>query len=440
MSEALKSQKFASNVKWQLIGSVSQSILGALVILILGRELGAHKFGIFSIVMGYIYVTNSLLEPRMQDVAAKQFCDFDYKSENQIGHANHFIDFLAIEILLKIVPCVALVLCAKFLTEIGNLSQDESVSIVVAAIGIYFAKLGNGLATGFLRVLGRSDINAVCVTGELFLRLVVTLLLIRFATLSVNYCIILLCVSGVLSNIVLWVCLLARFDGLGLALRGWRIIDAVERIGKNRRLLVSNMGLSVSDIMSKDLDVTLIAPLISADQVGVYKLAKNFSLLTWRAIDPFFLALMPEISRLISMRNYIGVKKLIIKSSVGLFVLALILSIGSYSFIDLFGNFLLGMDYLDIPKLMMWMLIGVVVGAPLIWGHPLAVAINRADVAFAGSLFGSILGLGCFLLFTPVFGVYGSSSAWAVTFVMNFTYTATVSYYLFREKHQSVQT
>jgi O-antigen/teichoic acid export membrane protein len=90
----------------------------------------------------------------------------------------------------------------------------------------------------------------------------------------------------------------------------------------------------------------------------------------------------------------------------------------------------LGAGFSSIPKLMVWMLVGVVFSAPLVWGHPLAVALNRADIALVGSLFGSMIGLLGLLVLTPIYGVFGAGVAWAITFVLNFTFTAAVTYHL----------
>jgi len=434
MVAAVKTGAFKRNVKWQMVGSASQALLSGLLLLLTGRELHASGFGVFSIIMGFVYVANLLLEPRIQDVAARQFWNFDHDAATRRHHSPYFIDLLVLEALGKLVPCVALVVLAPVLANASNLPPGASVLIIVAAFGTYFSKLGFGLSVGLLRVLGRSDLFTLCATGELVARLLLTLALVRFSELTITGCIVVLCISGIASNVVQWVLVARQFGSIRAALREWRPAAAIGRLRENRRLLLSNLGLSASDLMNKDLDITLISPLMPSDQVGIYKMAKSITLLGWRAVDPFYLALMPELSRLVSLRNFVGVKQLLAKSSLGLLALATGISLVSYLLLVLFGEAVLGAAFASIPKLMPWMLIGIVLSAPLIWGHPLAVALNRADVAFIGSLIGSAIGLAAFLLLTPLFGSLGAGVAWALTFLVGFMFTAGVSRRLLGER------
>lgn len=428
MTNSAHKGTFSRNVRWHFIGSVSQVLLSGLLLLMMGRKLGTEGFGIFSIVMGFVYVGNLLFEPRIQDVAAKQFWDFN--PEDSYGrHGPHFIDLFAVEAVGKLLPCTALILLASVLASVGNLPPGASGLIMMAAAGIYLAKLGNGLSVGLLRVLGRSDLYTYCATGELTVRLLLTLALIAFSELTVFWCVVVLCISGIVSNTIQWVLTAKQLEGIGAALQEWKLAAAMKRLRVNRRLLLSNMGLSASDLMSKDLDITLLSPLLNYDQIGIYKMAKNISLLTWRAVDPLYLALMPEMSRLVAIGNFVGVKCLLVKTSIGLLGWAIFLSLISYLLLSFFGHSVLGAGFASIPQLIPFMLIGIVFSAPLIWGHPLAVALNRAEIALVGSLFGSVIGLIAFLVLPPTYGLYGAGVAWTLTFSINFTLTSAVTYY-----------
>ena len=70
------------------------------------------------------------------------------------------------------------------------------------------------------------------------------------------------------------------------------------------------------------------------------------------------------------------------------------------------------------------MLVGVVCSAPLVWGHPLSVALNRADLAFWGSLLGSTIGLCAFVVLVRLLGINGAAIAWSLSFLPAFLFTA----------------
>jgi O-antigen/teichoic acid export membrane protein len=434
MQTPVKPSIFRRNVQWQVVGTGSQALLSGLILWLQGRQLGATGFGYFAIIMGYVVVANLLVEPRMQDVAARHFWDVHDDPDLRPDHRVHFLDFLALESVLKLMPLAALALLAVPLAHLSNLPEGGALLIVVAALGNFVAKVGFGLTTGLLRVLGRTDQFTYCGSGELVVRLLVMLFITQVWQLTVANCIVVMAVTLALSNLVqLWLAL-RHIRGIGTVARGWRLAEARERLRPYRRLLWSNAGMSATDLMNKDLDIALLAPVLPAHQVGLYKMAKNIAFLTWRAIDPFYFALMPELSRRVLKGHFDSTRELLRRSSLGLGALALTMACGAYGAVYFFGTWFLGAGFADLPGIVAWLLLGVVMGAPFVWGHPLAVALNRPDIAFIGSLLGSLVGLCAIYILVHFIGLRGAAISWMLTFVPGFLYTAAASYRLFQRQ------
>ncbi len=427
MFRQMRGSTFRRNVSWQFVGSMSQAVLSALVLLVMGRGLGAEGFGQYSIIIGFVTVANLLMEPRMQDVAARVFWNLGSDPSKRTGHRESFIDFVVFEISAKLLPLLGLVLLAGPIADVANLPPGSALLIAVAAAGNFFAKVGYGVSTGVLRVLGRSDQFTYCGSGELAIRLLVLLVLMQLGHLTVASSVIALSVTLMLSNLVqLW--LAARHLGdVRDALARWKLASSPLRLTAHRRLLLSNIGLSAADLMNKDLDITLLSPVMPAETIGVYKMAKNIALITWRAVDPFYLALMPELNRRVQMEDITGTRSLIRRSIVGLGALAVTLSAAAFVTVWFLGTTLFGPEFAGIPPLLALMLVGVVGSAPLVWGHPLAVALNRNDTAFVGSLIGSTIGLAAFLILVKVIGIRGAAISWSLSFLPAFWYTSWVA-------------
>ena len=418
---------YRRNVAWLFMGSTSQAALGGVALLLLGRLLGAERFGGYSVIMGFVYVANLLVEPRMQDVAARQFSGLAAGGPTDEDHRNAFLDLLLLEIFAKLLPCAGLLFLSAILASAGHLPQDASVLICVAATGYLASRVGWGLSTGLLRVLGRTQVLVYCNTGELLLRIPGILLLGYTGHLSIGTTIGLLSLTGMLANALQLAVAIREARITGACCRRWRHAGLLSRLSVHRRLVLSNIGLSASDLMNKDLDVTLLAPILPAAEIGIYKMAKNVALLTWRAVDPVYLALMPEINRLVCLADYGSVRRLIRRSAAGLAALSLALSAIAFVGFQFLGQTVLGVGFAQVPAIMLPMLAGVCLGAPLVWGHPLAVAFNRAEIAFLGSLTGSLIGLITFLILAPRYGTQGAALAWSVTFVPGFALTAAAS-------------
>jgi O-antigen/teichoic acid export membrane protein len=436
-SDPPKPSIFRRNVQWQIVGTGSQAVLSGLILWLQGRQLGATGFGYFAIIMGYVVVANMLVEPRMQDVAARHFWDVHDDPDLRDDHRVHFLDFLALESVLKLMPLATLALLSVPLADLANLPPGSSLLIVIAAAGNFIAKVGFGVTTGLLRVLGRTDQFTYCGSGELAVRLLVMLLITHFAQLTVANCIAVMAATLALSNIVqVWLAF-RHARGTWEAARHWRPSGARARLAPYRRLLWSNAGMSATDLMNKDLDIALLAPVLPAHQIGIYKMAKNIAFLTWRAIDPFYLALMPELSRRVLKGQHDGTRQLLRRSSLGLGALAVAMSVGAFGMVYFFGTLLLGAGFADLPSIVIWMLLGVIAGAPFVWGHPLAVALNRADLAFLGSLLGFIVGLCAIYILVYFLGLRGAAISWMLTFVPGFLFTAAASYRLFQKQAQA---
>lgn len=418
-----KGGTFRNNVVWQVIGSGSQAALSGLILLVTARALGAHDFGVFSIVMGMIYVANALVEPRIQDVAARHFWSLHDHSRDAAELAPDFLDLLLLELTAKLLPCLAIAAISPLIARLAHLPPGSEALIVWAAVGTYLSKLGFGLSTGLLRVIGRSDLFVICTTAELIIRLMGMWGLALVADLSVMNAILVQAFTGIVSILLQWVWVRRELPALA-RWAPWTPSAACSRIAPNLRLIWSNIGLSTADLMSKDLDITLMSFLTSPANIGVYKMAKNIALLAWRAVDPFTLSLMPEVNRMVSVKAYTDLRRLQIKSSTWLLIMTLTMTAGACIGVWLLGAAVLGPGYSQVPALMPVLALGLLVGAPLVWGHPLSVALNRPDIAVAGSLAGTVVGVGTLWLLTPILGIFGAGIAWSLTFTVQFVYTA----------------
>lgn len=425
-----KGGTFGNNVKWQFLGSAGQAVLGALVLLLMGRSMGAEGFGVYSIVFGIVYVVNALGEPRMQDVAAKQFWGLRSEKEDA-GRSVEFFDLLKFEVMVKAVPCLALILSAAFITAHNHLPADGAALLMVAAVGTYVSKLGYGLSMGLLRVAGRTDLFAICAITDVGLRLVFMLGMVMTGTLSVLDAILIQSATAFLSVIIQWIFVHRQFPDLLSKPPAPGSSLYLMRIRHLWRFLLSNLALSASDLMSKDLDVAVMSFFVPASNLGIYKMAKNIAMLTWRVIDPFTLSLMPEMNRLIALLDYRSARDLIGKSSRGLLLVALVVASGTVFGAWMFAGKVFGQEYASVTPLIAAMMFGLVIGGPLVWGHPLAVAMGRAGIAVTGSFAGMVFGLIAIVLLVPRFGLYGASIAWTLSFALQFIYTAYASHRLF---------
>jgi O-antigen/teichoic acid export membrane protein len=420
------SGRFASNVRWQLVANGAQTLFGGAYLVVLGRYLGASDFGVFSIIMALIGVAGQMIELRLQDVVARDFCHIDEEAPRCGDEGARLVDLLVLELMARLLPCLGLVLLSPILIEISRLPPHAAQLLMLAAAGFFFSKSGWGVSTGLLRVLGRTDKIALCLSIDWGLRLLVTTALALAGGLSIESVLVIVLVVGGLLNAIQLVLAWREFDiRLGpIPWRQWRLSEALQRSTGNRRLIAANLGISISDLMAKDLDIAMISSMLTADKVGLYKMAKSFVQVVWRAIDPFYLAIMPEVQKLWLAREDGKLVILLRRTSFRLFILSLCLVTIAFALVALFGELVLGTNYAGLQWLMLFMSTWIVFCAPLVWGLPLAIAIGRPELAIGGSLIGSVVGLTAFLALTPAFGLNGAAFAWVLTLMVGFAFTS----------------
>lgn len=428
----LRITRFASNIRWQFVANGSQALLGGAYIVAVGRFLGPAEFGAFSAVLALVSVVGLLFEMRLQEVVARDYCHIDDEIPSRVPEAHQIVDLFVLEALSRLLPVLAIFILSDWLTQSIRLHAEANHALALAALGFLFSKIGSSVSSGMLRVLGRTDLIACCVAADWGLRLVLSCAVALTWYLDISVALWVAILVGTLCNgVQVWLaCREFKKRIEPLAINGWRPREAWARLSGARRLIASNLGVSCSDLMAKDLDVALISGVLSAEKVGTYKMAKSFVQVLWRAIDPFYISIMPEVQKLWQSGATASLVKLLRQTSLRMFLLAVLLVAIGNILVNIFGSVLLGPGYANIHELMVPMSVWIIVCAPLIWGIPLAVAINRPELSVGGSLLGLIVGLLAFRILTPTFGAVGAAMAWNMALVTSFVFTTGIATWL----------
>ena len=440
----LVKQRFSRNIKWQFVANGGQALLGGTYLIVLGRFLGPTEFGVFSAVSALALVIGAFLEMRLQEVVARDFCNIESDRTNNAVNPNLVIDLFLLEIFSKIIPSAGILIFSSPLARSINIPSESTELLVPAALGYLLSKSGNGVSSGLLRVLGRTDIIAGCVTLDWALRLTLTVAVALHPGLSVWAALWIALWASAVCNMVQIFLARREFEHrvAPIAWGKWKVRDAFTRLRNTQRLIGSNIGISASDLMAKDLDIAMISGVLSADKVGLYKMAKSFVQVIWRAIDPFYFAILPEVQKLWQEKQLDSLRQILCRASLNVFVLSTLLITICYASLVLFGQVMLGPAYAEVPELMLTMSIWVAICAPLIWGTPLAIAINRPELSVVGSLGGLAVGLTSFSLLTPKLGVTGAGLAWNSTLIVGVVLTTGLATWIAKLKHneQSIRT
>lgn len=399
---------------------------------LLARSLGASSFGIFSFVVALVTSSALLCEARMQEVVVKKFHVLGEDRQLKFIEPDsliRFYDYFLFDALTRVVPALCLAALAPTILAYYNLTTIDMVLVYIACVGFVASKSGNGTAIGLLRVMDRANFIALGTTIDWGVRLLLSAAFASTNMLDVKVALSIFFLAPMLVNV--WYIFTARrefaIQTQGLNGMSWSVFGFMSRMRNDNRLIFSQIGLSVSDLMAKDLDVLILSLTMGLESIGLYRIAKHLVQVLWRAVDPFYLALMPEVQRLWASHKYSELKYMLTRVSKQLFFGSVFLIAAMWFSLWMFSSSVFGQDYAGIENLVVQMSLWLPICAPLIWGGTLAFAIGRPEITLLGSLLGSTIGLLLFLILVPIFGLTGAAIAWSSTLALGFAFTTIIS-------------
>jgi O-antigen/teichoic acid export membrane protein len=102
-------------------------------------------------------------------------------------------------------------------------------------------------------------------------------------------------------------------------------------------------------------------------------------------------------------------------------------SILTYVTFILFGSKILNSEYILVPEIMIWMMLGIIISGPMICAPAILIAINKPEISLYSSVIGTTTGLLFFTELTSNFGVIGSAIAWSMSLSIGFVILTIIS-------------
>lgn len=416
-------RQFFLSLRWQFFSNTAQGLFGGLYLVYLGRVLGVTQFGIFSLATSLVAIAFMFVELRLHEVVIRFICPWESTFQPEIAGIR-FADLLCLDVVLRALSLLGIVGLLPLIGKFIFVTAPPLDVLLACAAMHFFAKAGNSSAIGLIRVMDRFDAAAKLVAMEWFLKLVTLVILSQLVQPTIVEVVVLAGVIGLFSNVI--VIALAtkiwnnRYSGtIRICFHGmWR------RIVETRRYIFSNLGISLSDSLVRDLDVVITGAFLRVELVGIYKMSKNVVSMMWRVVDPFFLVLMPELRK---MRAENKIENLIIfikKVATLLFVISLGMFAITWVGLAFFGSWIFGSDFSAISTIFPYMAVWVIFSAPLIWAHPLASAAGHPEIILLGTFIANFVGL---ILFVPLvysIGITGAGIGWSLTSTLAFVLTA----------------
>lgn len=402
---------------WQYTASFGVAIFGALFLLGAGRAMGPEQFGIYAIATAVPTVVNAFFDYRIQEVSIVILRE----NIGSVAAARNARVLFALDVIARTIACAVSIPMGYLIARYMGLEMDPVVP-VLAALTVFLAKAGNGLAIGVMRLAGSIQSYAVLQSLDWALRLAGLMVLIVSDRLSV-------------AN-ALWIQLPAA-----LGINAWIVRLAVRICGElfgrltfpgsifkellgvwqdRRRLLLGSQAISSVDSVVKEFDTLICGFLLSASDVAIYKIAKSIAAIAWKCVDPLFVVILPNIAAFVADERMDALSTILKKSSAWLFVLGIVVtvavSIGAYPFIPM----VMGDAYLPVRGILPLISLWIVVSLPFIWTHSVAMATHNSALQAVAGLLGAVVGALALAAGAWAWGVHGAALGLSVAFAAPF--------------------
>jgi len=399
-------RKMIKNTGILLSSSVLSSLLRVLSMIVAARILGPKDFGILILIQTYVGLIDRLVNFQCWQAVIK----FGSNALEQ-KNIDYFKTVLKCTILLEIgTAFLGAFLAFAGAHWVGTFYQwDASIvqMIMIYSCVILFNITGSSI--GILRLFDKFKLLA----WQRVLSASFKLIGILYAAFNG---------FGILGFMVIWMSTtiveyllhiyfalsVLREKGIGKIANA----DLENMKGEKKKLfrfvLFTNLNSSVR-LISKEFDIMVVGSILGAAAAGLYKIAKQFSFILSRLIDPLYESIYPELAKLWSANNIKKFTQLIFRSS----MLSGALAIGTWVFVILFGKYIIaftvGGNFAETYQVLVFYMLSVVIavaGLPL---QPAMLAMGKPQMTFLVNIIATVLYLVILFPLTRNIGLVGSA-------------------------------
>jgi O-antigen/teichoic acid export membrane protein len=392
------------------------AVIGLAVTVLTARALGPEKYGILALVVVYVSTISTLVTFNAWQAIIKYGAEAQ-QAKDLIGLQQLIRFGFALDVSSGIIGTILAIALSELVINLLSWEQSIQGLLIVYSPLILFT-LG-GTPTGVLRLFDRFDLLSYAAVIAALIKLAGVFWCLLTGQDLFGFILVYL-LTGITAQlyliaVALWVIKMNGLSSFFFApLRGFRrrfpgIIDYV---------WTTNFQSSVR-MVSRQVDEFIIAAFTTPTDLGLYKIAKQFSQVLVMATDPLYQSIYPELSRLWAANNILRFRSLIKRST---FLVANVALIGWLIFV-VFGQQIIlitvGAIYYDSYWLTVWYMLAVVIAIITYSFQPAMLAIGLPRESFKIQVIATIVYL---LTLIPLvgwwFGVVGAAIGYIIYYIV----------------------
>lgn len=403
-----------------LSGNVFASFLGVLVVIIITKNISLEDYGHIVMIQAYVMLIDQLFNFQSWQALIK-YGTVAIENRNK----NDLKIYIQISILLDIFGSllafsVALLLLFS-ISELLSINADLLSSYILYSIIILFRIVGT--STALLRLSdGYKYFNY-----QLIINWTIKLILVAALSLSEIITIKSILIAFIIGEFVSSIYFI--YQGIKSLNRHTLSLKNISEsmfvlltiTPKIKRFLLfsfrSNLNSATLGSM-RTIDELMIGVMLSPASAAVFKMIKLIGSIFSKVLDPLYVSIYPELSKLVENDKKNDILFVIKKIS----GINLIISFLIASYFYLYGaptiEFLFTKEYLIGLPVMQFYLIGIMISFVLFYSQPLMLAYEFEGVALIINLIASVMYVYILFIFTPLYGLWAIASSFLIYNIM----------------------
>ena len=418
---------FLKQLSWQYLATISVVVCGFIHTIIIANILGIEILGILALATGITVICAQFFILNMKDVVIRYISIFLAEEKHSSAH-NLLKIGIAVNISAAVAYFILICLISPFLNDLLIKTEDGSTLIRLFSLVPIFQFILSDSILGYIRINNKLNIYASGQFISSVLRLGITYIGLVYFQLGIFFVILTTIASGLLILIILVLTTIrlskdSRRTPWKETINDKEITIFAPSIKKFVR---NNYLTGLLSIPGKELDINLLGFFTTVENVGVYKIAKNFISAIWAITDPIHLVLYPECSKFWVQKNHSGLIKFIKRITGLLLLFSILIATTSGIAVPYFIDIFMDAEASYASTLYLIMVSSIIIWVPLLWIHPILLTAARTDLALKASFIHSVLSVVLYFSFITSLGLIGTAIAYAV----NAALISLVQYYL----------
>lgn len=419
-------QGFLKQLSWQYVATLSVVIFGFIQTILIANKLGASQLGIIALAASLTTIISIFFNFNLKDVVIRYVNIFTASDKLRSADNVLFISVL-LNFILSIVYFIVIYFLAPILNDLIIKADGGEDVIRLYSFVLIFQFMLTDSILGYIRLRHALHVYAAAQFLSSLLRLLAVFIGLWYFQMGIFFVVAVNGITAFLTFSILFIKSLRilstenrQFSG-----RPWQDKEIANSFPSIGRFVRNNYITGLLAIPSKELDMSILGLFTTTENVGIYKVAKNFIASIWAIADPIHLVIYPECAKFWAKADVVGLYKFVQKVTYFLIAFSALIIIGSWIAVPFFIDIFIGQEFSYASILFMIMVSSTIFWMPLLWVQPVFLATDRTDLALKVAFIHSVISTLMYFGLIYQFGLLGV----AIAYALNSTVLALLKYY-----------